>query len=532
AAAVPGLLVVRDAIAALPAASQAGLVAFYREQKLREIDRLLVELTGLYLDARSPSPLVVPGEAAKVSFTAWARSGDVVLTSLRWPDGRVEAVSSKGGVQQLSNPLKLEAEWTAKQDQALSTPFWLREAKNGHLFSTPGYLGVWPEGPPDVAVTATLAFKRGGKKPVDHLIEVVVPVRQSWVDPVHGERFRPVEVLPQVTVTPRSATLVLPNGKAQRLVVQVTAHGGRRAGRVEVVAPEGWTVSGDGAFELEAGAEAELSFEVTPPRAPKSKSTAATRDVLKVVARVGGLELGLARRVIDHTHIPTMTVLSEARVNAVVFPFEPGLQRIGYVLGPGDEVMRHLAAVGYEVTPLTVAELARADLDRFQAIVVGVRAFNQEPALVHQHQRLMDFVAKGGTYLVQYQVSSRFRPLGKIPIGPAPFSIAQGRVTDEQAAVTALESRVMSAPNRLENQDFEGWVQERGLYFAETWDPKYTPLLSMADPGEDAQQGAVLAMRHGKGTFIYTGLAFFRQLPEGVPGAYRLFANLLAWGKR
>lgn len=527
---IGALLAVRKAVAALPSAtspeSGTGLVAFYRREKLREIDELLLALTGLFLDARSPSPIAVPGESAKVGLTAWARSGgEVTLASVRWPDGRVEAV----GQALSAGPKKLEASWTAKKDEELSTPFWLREARSGHLFSTPGYQGVWPEGPPDVAVTAALEFKAGA---ASHTVEVVVPVRQSWVDPVHGERFRPVEVLPPVTVTPRSPTLVLPNGKAQRLAVQVVAHGDKRVGRVEVVVPEGWKVDGEGRFELEAGGESELSFEVSPPVTPKTKAQVVGREVLRVVANVGDKELGLARRVIDYTHIPTMTVLSEAKVSAVVFPFEPGLKRIGYVLGPGDEVMRHLAAVGYEVTPLTVAELARADLSRFQAIVVGVRAFNQEAALVHQHARLMDFVQRGGTYLVQYQVSSRFRPLGKIPIGPAPFSIAQGRVTDERAAMTALEPSIMARPNRLENQDFDGWVQERGLYFADTWDKGYSPLLSMADPGEEAQQGAVIAMRHGKGVFIYTGLAFFRQLPEGVPGAYRLFANLLSWGKK
>lgn len=518
---VPALVEVRKAIASLPAATDAGLVAFYRAEKLRAIDALLIDLTGLFLDARSPSPEVIPHAVGKVTFVAWPRSGgEVELTAVRWPDGRNEDVKKALG----PTPLKLETDYRVAPDQPWSTPFWLRSARKGHLFDVPGYQGIHPQGPADVSLTASL--KVSGQR-----VDVVVPVRQSWVDPVHGERFRPVEVLPPVTLTPTRPTLMLANGKPGKLAVRVVAHGGAATGEVSIKAPEGWKVSGVGAFTLDKGGESELVFEVTAPVSRDASRNDTQRVPLTLTARVGGTEVSVQRRVIDHPHIPTTTVLSESAVTAVVFPFAPGLKRIGYVVGPGDEVMGSLVSVGYEVTALPVEQLAREDLAKFDAIVVGVRAFNQEPALVHQHKRLMDYVKNGGTYLVQYQVSSRFRPLGEIPIGPASFSIAQGRVTDERAAIKALDPKIMAGPNRLGNQDFEGWVQERGLYFAEKWDKSYVPLFEMADPNESPQQGSTLAVRHGKGAFIYTGLSFFRQLPEGVPGAYRLFANLLSWSR-
>lgn len=516
---VPALLEVRKAIASLPSATDAGLIAFYRGEKLRAIDELLIDLTGLFLDARSPSPEVIPHAVGKVTFVAWPRSGgDIELMVVRWPDGRTEDVKKALG----PTPLKLEADYRVAPDQPWSTPFWLRLPRKGHLFDVPGYEGIHPLGPADVSLTASLKIS-------GHRVDVVVPVRQSWVDPVHGERFRPVEVLPPVTVTPTRPTLMLANGKPGRLSVRVVAHGGAAAGEVFIKAPEAWKVSGSGAFTLDKGGESELVFEVTAPGVSKNDTL---RVPLRVSARVGREEVSVQRRVIDYPHIPTTTVLSESVVTAVVFPFTPGIRRIGYVVGPGDEVMGSLVSVGYEVTALSVEQLAREDLSKFDAIVVGVRAFNQEAALVHQHKRLMDFVKNGGTYLVQYQVSSRFRPLGEIPIGPASFTIAQGRVTDETATIKPLDPKIMAGPNRLGDQDFEGWVQERGLYFAEKWDKSYVPLFEMADPDESPQQGSTLAVRHGKGVFIYTGLSFFRQLPEGVPGAYRLFANLLSWGKK
>jgi hypothetical protein len=206
-----------------------------------------------------------------------------------------------------------------------------------------------------------------------------------------------------------------------------------------------------------------------------------------------------------------------------------GGKKLGYLPGPGDEVPASLRRVGYDVTMLGDDALTAAALAPFDAIVVGVRAFNTNERLRAAHEALMAYVAAGGTLVVQYNTNSRLAPLS-IPIGPWPFEISQKRVTDETATVTFTQPKhpLVTTPNALTSADFAGWVQERGLYFAETWDPRYETVFSLADPGEKPLTGGLLVARHGKGTFVYTGLAFFRQLPAGVPGAYRLFANLLA----
>jgi hypothetical protein len=209
-----------------------------------------------------------------------------------------------------------------------------------------------------------------------------------------------------------------------------------------------------------------------------------------------------------------------------------GVSRIGYIPGAGDEVVASLRQAGYDVTILGDEALSKAPLAEYQAIVVGVRAFNTNEKMPRYHDRLMDFVRAGGTLVVQYNTQNRISSIVG-PIGPWPFNISQDRVTNEDAAVELLDPHhaLFQRPNRIGADDFSGWVQERGLYFADTWDPQYKPLMSMNDPGETAKKGSLLVGRYGKGLFVYTGLAFFRQLPAGVPGAYRLFANLLSHGR-
>jgi hypothetical protein len=236
---------------------------------------------------------------------------------------------------------------------------------------------------------------------------------------------------------------------------------------------------------------------------------------------------------IEHAHIPIQSYLVDADVRLVPVALATGGRRVGYIPGPGDEVPAALRGVGYDVTVLGDAALAGGApaLAGFDAVVVGVRAFNTNERLRAIHAALMAYVAGGGTLVVQYNTNNRLAPLST-PLGPWPFEIGQHRVTDETAPVTftAPTHPTLTTPNKISAADFDGWIQERGLYFAETWDARYERPLAMNDPGEAPLAGSLLWGRHGKGTFVYTGLAFFRQLPAGVPGAFRLFANLLAGG--
>jgi hypothetical protein len=231
--------------------------------------------------------------------------------------------------------------------------------------------------------------------------------------------------------------------------------------------------------------------------------------------------------VIDHPHIPILTVFPQAGARVLRLELEKAGDTIGYVMGPGDDVPEALSQAGYRVTLLGDQELAAGDLSGYDAIVTGVRAYNSRDALKQHSRRLVDYVADGGTLVVQYNTADRtLQP----DFAPYPLELGRDRVTVEGAPIERLDptSPLLNWPNRIDDRDFEGWVQERGLYFASKWGPEYRTVLASADPGEESAAGGLLWARHGKGIFIYTGYAFFRQLPAGVPGAYRLFVNLVS----
>ncbi len=255
------------------------------------------------------------------------------------------------------------------------------------------------------------------------------------------------------------------------------------------------------------------------------------RQAVRFVARIdGGGSADLGIRLIDYGYIPRtpMPERSEAVIATADLRFPP-VRRLGYVRGAADRVPEALAGVGLPVEILPARELETGNLSVYDAILVGSRAYETDPVLARTNGRLLDYVRNGGLLIVQYQQY----PFVQGGYAPYPLEIARphDRVTDETAAVVVLDpsSPVFQTPNRIGPEDWDGWVQERGLYFARSWAPEYTPLLAMADPGGPELKGALLGAKLGKGRYVYTGLAFFRQLPAGVPGAYRLLANLIGW---
>jgi hypothetical protein len=253
--------------------------------------------------------------------------------------------------------------------------------------------------------------------------------------------------------------------------------------------------------------------------------------VLEVALTLGGATAPALGRVrIDHPHIPLQTFFPPARARLVRLDLKQGGRRIGYVMGSGDDIPRTLRPLGYQVDLLSDEDLAGNGLDAYDAIVVGIRAFNTRPRLAQLKDRLLEYVARGGTEVVLYTVD---QGMVAKEIGPFPFKVSSDRVTEETAPMAFLlpGHPALTTPNKLGAEDFQGWVQERGLYFGRDWDPAFAAPLATGDTGEKPLAGGLLVAAHGKGQFVYTGLAFFRQLPEGVPGAYRLFANLLSLGK-
>jgi LmbE family N-acetylglucosaminyl deacetylase len=537
AASIPLLLEARDALDLLPDNA-------WKAPKRRDLDAVISACAGLFAQATSKAPTAVPGGELPIALFAINRSPlPVRLRQVRLggEEVRVEAALEP------NTPWSLERTLALPRELPPSSPYWLTDEP------TPGRWTVrdprWvdlPEAPPPIGVDFVFTLR-------EHTLELTRAVDHAWTDPVAGERRRPLEVLPPVTVNPLEALLMFPDGEPKKLRVAVRASR-IASGAVTPVPPAGFSVEPVSLpFSLTAvGAEQELAFRVAP-LVRLSGEDASAGGVLSLMVELGepaGGAKALAKSVlrVDYPHLPPQTVTAPATVRLVRFQLRRALTRVGYIPGAGDEVAAALRQVGYEVAVLSDDALAQQPLEpdrsaegrsssgplvrgleAFEAIVVGVRAFNTNPRMAAHRARLLDYVQRGGTLVVQYNVQNR---LSKIEgeLGPWPFSISQDRVTDEAAPVELLVQGhpLLRAPNRITDRDFADWVQERGLYFADKWDERYTPLLSMHDPGEPPRLGSLLVARYGKGTFIYTGLSFFRQLPAGVPGAYRLFANLLS----
>jgi len=518
--------------------------AHWRAVKKNEVHELIAACAGLFVDATAGDYRAVAGSELEVTATAVDRSPvAVTLKSIRFPDDSLVTVdrplAAPAGT--VAAPLDTRRKVMLPATLPSTTPYWLSAPPEAGVYAVPDPRDVGrPEDEPPLQVTMT--FTVDGRPLV-----ISRAVSFKWTDPVAGERYRPFEVTPLVSVTPESKVMMFPDRQkqAKALVVRLVAGGPNVKGVVTPEAPEGWAVEPASApFEIAAkGGESEVTFNVR--RAPAKRgqkpgqegpALAPAPATLRVVAHVGQAQFSRGVVHIEHAHIPVQTWLADADVRLVPLALETGgtSVKIGYIPGPGDDVAASLRRVGYDVTLLNDEALRAgpAALARFDAIVTGVRAFNADERLRAAHATLMKYVENGGTLVVQYNTNSRLGPL-TAPIGPYPFEISHDRVTDETAPVnfTDLKHPALNTPNKITGLDFDGWIQERGLYFAGKWDPKYQTVFTMHDFGEKPLAGSLLWARHGKGTFVYTGLSFFRELPAGVPGAYRLFANLLAGGR-
>ncbi len=482
-------------------------------KKRADLAEAMVACAGLHLEAGAADPITVPGGTVAVTAQSMNRSpANVQLAELRYSDGTTHAVG---------RPLSLGAAYVHEhrlavpRDAPLGSAYWLDEPPTPGLYTVRDAALI---GLPERTSPLTVRF---GLVVAGQRVDVERSVFHAWVDPVAGERWRSVEITPPVTITPQTPALLFVDDQPRTLRVRLKSQLDEARGEVVLELPAGFSASPPRApFQLDTrGAEREVSFRVTPPRGT-------SEGIVRAVVELGGARLSRGLSRIEHAHIPIQTRYPESEVRVSRFSLEHVKKRIAYVPGAGDEVANVLRQVGYDVTILSDDALRDEPLARYEAIVTGVRAFNTNARLPFLHDRLMAYVAAGGTLLVQYNTNNR---LSKVPleIGPYPFAISQDRVTDERAAVTIGDHPALSAPNRISAADFTGWVQERGLYFGKDWDARYEAPLTMSDEGEPAQRGSLLIARHGKGTFVYTGLAFFRQLPAGVPGAFRLFANLL-----
>jgi LmbE family N-acetylglucosaminyl deacetylase len=514
-------------------------VAELVDEKLAVASAALAAAAGIGVDATTESEALIAGDTFPVDAVLWntgpleiKRASLALVPAAQWGTGPLagdaQAVAA-GGL----------AKWSLKPmvpaGAPPTVPYFLEKPLRGSQYD---WSGARPEergepfGPP--ALVARFVVEIDQIPSLSFVIEREVAHRHR--DQAVGEVRRPLRVVPRVEVAPEQDLLVWPVGRKESrpLGVKLTSHAAVPVhGHLELAGPPGWPAAAQVPFEIAAapgpeGESAELSLALAPPA-----RFVPGRYPLTVTAVLDdGARFSSAVPLIDYPHVRPTPRPREATVEVSAADLAlPRLSRVGYVRGAADRVPEFLRQAGVPVEVLGPHELTAGDLSGFDAIVIGSRAYESDPALAQANPRLLEYTRAGGLLIVQYQqypfVDGGFAPL-KIEIARP-----HDRVTDETAAVTLLDPAhpVFNTPNRIGPEDWKGWIQERGLYFAHTWDPAFVPLLSMADPEGPEQRGSLLVAPLGKGRYVYTGLALFRQLPAGVPGAYRLFANLLALGR-
>jgi len=516
----------------------------------RHADQAAAMAQGLVGDATANDDRVIGGQRVTVTSGVWNAGPDSLTVSahLRWPEGwSVEgdtlppAVLPPGGVQRSDFSL-------LPPEEGGPDPYFLRRPLQGGVYdwtgTSPGVRGEPFD--PDAAPALLLSTEAGGR------VGREVTFRLS--DQALGEVRRPLTLVPRVDVKldPDTDVWSTSTPGPHRFTVRLT-HGARdtTTGTVRLVLPKGWPAVAPLRFRLTGEDEHEsFTFDVRPPKALGAGAV----EIRAVARETSGREHASGVHTVDYPHIRprsyTRPAVAAVRIAALALP---ALTRVGYVRGASDRVPEALRRVGVPIEILEAAGLERGGLARYDAIVIGPRAYETDPALVENNGRLLDYVRGGGLLIVQYQQHQFFngnfapypltvggRPLTLVADSPAAGAatatarpappVSHDRVTDERAPVTvvAAEHAAVVRPNRLGAGDWDDWIQERGLYFARTWDDAYRPILEMHDAGEAPLHGGLLVAPLGKGTYVYTGLSFFRQLPAGVPGAFRLFANLLA----
>jgi len=509
---VPGLLGVQAEMAKLPESDWVRL-------KKGELSRVIQGCAGIWMEAIADDYAAAAGDEILVRTSIVNRSDQpFVLQRLGIP--RLVPDSAVDRPLKNNEALTIENKVLIPKGFPLSQPYWLEPSPQNSPFSAGDrdLMGL-AENPPSLSVALVLSLD-------GRLLEYSIPVLFRWTDQVQGELYRPFEVRPRVTIQIEDGVMIFPGQGPQPVKIRLKSHSKNVAGTIRLKGTDGWRVTPEGLpFSLTGKYdEAELSFEISPPKN-------ALESVLTAEADLGGEIMGRAMVEIAYPHIHRQVYFPESRIKAVKLDVQTKAKKLGYIMGAGDEVADALRHLGVEVTMLTDDMLETSDLSSFDAIVVGVRAYNTRDRLKNVKRRLLDYVERGGTLVVQYNVAS-----GALAdrIGPYPLTIGRDRVTVESAPVTfpVPGHPLLSFPNKITSKDFEGWVQERGLYFASSWDGKYETILSSHDPGEPDLKGGLLYARYEKGVFIYTAYAWFRQLPAGVAGAFRIFANLISAGKR
>lgn len=487
--------------------------------KLEELKNLIAECAGLYLEAVASAQSISPNGEVIISIEAINRSNsNIELGSVRSPIVSFPTTFVATPLLKDEKYVLESVEGTFSETEN-STPYWLNEK---------GTIGMYQVndsnliGFPDRSMNFPIIFNLTIEGVSFDISKNLI---YKFNDPVKGEVYQPFDVLPEVTSSIPEKVIIFSTNDSKQIPVKVRAGKDNVEGTVSLQHPEGWKITPDSqAFSLtKKGEDVTVMFTLQPPA---NQSEGQLKSVVKI-----GNDTYLKELIeIDYDHIPYQSVLVPSEAKIVHISLQKKGENIGYIKGAGDAIPESLEQIGYQVTSIDPSEINSEELKQYDAIVVGIRAYNTLPELAFKQKELNVYVENGGTLILQYNTSHR---LVTKDLAPYPLELSRDRVTDEFSEVTLLAPKhpVLNTPNKITQEDFNGWVQERGLYFPNEWSKEFTPILGMQDKNQKQTQGSLLVAQYGEGYYIYTGISFFRELPAGVSGAYRLFANLLSIGK-
>jgi len=490
----------------------------WKSLKLKQIKDIITACAGLYLEAVADASSSYKNGKVTINVEVINRSN----TSITLKNVNINSlkIGSKHDTYLQNNKREnITLEGNIPSDMNYTNSYWLNKIGSLGMYNVEDkrFIGK-AETPRNITANFKLTID-------DTEIDFQKEVVYKYNDPVKGEVYQPFEILPEVTAHIVDKVIIFADSKEKEISVKVKATRENLNGSVSLAYPKDWKVSPKEIdFSIaQKGGEKILNFMVSPPDYQNE-------GLLSPMVKINGDTYAKELIEINYDHIPKQSVLLHAKSKIVRLDIQKKGQLIGYIQGAGDDIPTSLRQIGYTVIELNEKDITAENLQNFDAVILGIRAYNISDRAKFYQKEIHKYTENGGTLIVQYNTSRRTKVE---KVAPYHLKLSRDRVAEEDAKVSLLNSKheMLNYPNKIVENDFNGWIQERGLYFPSEWGKEFTPLLSMHDKGESPKIGSLLVAKYGKGHFIYTGLSFFRELPAGVPGAYKLFANMLSVGK-
>jgi LmbE family N-acetylglucosaminyl deacetylase len=489
-----------------------------KRDKLNSIKELILNCAGFYHLFYHDNPYASPGDQINLNLELVNRSNANIQVVGAKVNSLDEDLSISGVLE--NNQVKLQ-NFTVKIPESFpySNPYWLNDPSANGLYKVEDQKLIG-KAENDPAIVAGVNLKINGN---DFYFESPLKFKSS--DRIIGEIIQPLYIIPPISIEfAEEVSIFTTKGQEKEISVKIRALKDNVSGSLEFELPKGWKAKTD---------EVDLSFEILVRNSSqdfKIKLTSGGEEGkfdLKAFVKIKDKTIDKSVQEIQYDHIPNQIIIRDAQQKLVLADVKIKGERIGYIEGAGDAVDEALIAMGYRVDFIDIEKISLEELKKYDAVVAGIRAYNVNAALQIHYGKMNEYMNSGGVYMVQYNTTYS---LPDTDFWPYPLNLSRDRITVEESSMEFINPKhsALNYPNKITSLDFEGWVQERGLYFPDRWDKQYEPILIGNDPNETPKKGALLAADYGKGKFVYTGLSFFRELPAGVPGAYRLLANLLA----